>query len=290
MTSILPSLLVLGLAVGSMYALFAVSFGLIFNVTQIFHFAHGAVICVGGYVVYLLVSQLGWPIWTGLVSAIVAAAALGAFIELAIYHPLRNSGAPHVAMFLTSVGVLIVQEGLLGALFGPGVVVFKFLPLESVRFGPISLTTANIAMFAAWPLIGLTFAYLRWTRLGRFMRAVSDTPTVAVNVGIDLDRTYLLAFLLGSALTVPAVIMYAWYQGLTPMSGLSTVLISSAAVIIAGQGGVLASAVVALGLGIVQATAVLVLPSGWQDALVFTILLLVIVVRPRGVFGRALGW
>lgn len=273
-----------------MYALFAVSFGLIFNVTHIFHFAHGAVICVGGYIVFLLVSKMGWPIWVGVPSAIVAAAALGAFIELAIYRPLRHSGAPYVAMFLTSVGVLIIEEGLIGAVFGPGVVVFDFLPLKNVNLGPFSMMTANIAMFAAWPLIGLTVAYLRWTRMGRFMRAVSDTPTVAANVGIDIDYIYLLAFLLGSALTVPAVLMYAWYQGLTPMSGLSTVLISSAAVIIGGRGGVLAAAGAALCLGVVQAIAILLLPSGWQDALVFTILLLVIVIRPRGVFGGALRW
>ena len=287
---VLPTLLALGLSVGSMYALFAVSFGLIFNVTHIFHFAHGAVICAGGYVVFWLVSQLGWPIWAGLTIAIAVAAILGAVIELAIYRPLRNNGAPYVALFLTSVGVLIIEEGLLGAIFGPGVVVFGFLPLKSVSFGPVNVTTANIAMLASWPLIGLTAAYMRWTRLGRFMRAVSDTPAVATNVGIDRDAIYLVAFVFGSALTVPAVLMYAWYQGLTPMSGLSTVLISSAAVIIGGRGGVLPAAVAALCLGVVQAMAIFLLPSGWQEALVFTILLLVIVIRPQGVFARAPRW
>ena len=290
MATMLPSLLVIGLSVGSMYALFAVSFGLIFNVTHIFHFAHGAVICVGGYIVFLLVSVLGWPVWLGVPGAIAAAAALCAFIELAIYRPLRHGGAPHVALFLTSLGVLIVEQGLIGAIFGPGVIVFNFLPLENVSIGPFNMTTANIAMFAAWPLIGLTVAYLRWTRLGRFMRAVSDTPAVAANVGIDLDHTYLLAFLLGSALTVPAVLMYAWNQGLTPTSGLSTVLISSAAVIIGGRGGILAAAVAALRPGIVEAIAILLLPGGWQDVVVFTILLLVIVLRPQGIFAASVRW
>lgn len=287
----LVDLLALGLSVGSMYALFAVSFGLIFNVTHIFHFAHGAVIVVGGYVAYLLVSQLGWPIWLGIIGAIAAAAALGALIEIAIYRPLRHGGAHHAALFLTSVGVLIVIEGLTGAIFGPNVVIFSFLPLKQAHFGPFNLTTANVAMFAAWPLIALVVAYLRWTRLGRFMRAASDTPAVAETIGIDLDDTYMLAFLLGSALTVPGVLMYVWYQGLTPMSGLNMVLIASAAVIIGGRsGGILPAALAALCLGIVQAFAILLLPSGWQDAVVFTILLLVIAIRPRGVFGRVLRW
>jgi branched-chain amino acid transport system permease protein len=283
---ILPSLLALGLAVGSMYALFAVSFGLIFRVTHIFHFAHGAVICAGGYTLFVLIVRLGWPIWAGIIGAIFVAALLGAGIERAIYRPLRRMGAPHLALFLTSVGVLVVMQGFLGAVFGPGVAVFSFLPLASVTLGPISLTTANIAMFGAWPLIALVVLWLRYARLGRFMRAVSDTPAVAVNVGIDLDRTYLVAFLLGSALTVPAVLMYAWYQGITPMSGLDTVLISSAAVIIGGSAGSPAAAVAALGLGVVQAVGILLLPSGWQEAVMFAILLLVIVLRPQGVFSR----
>lgn len=284
------TLLVLGLTVGSMYALFAVSFGLIFNVTHIFHFAHGAVISAAGYLVFVLVSRLGWPLWLGVLVAIVAAALLGAAIEIAIYRPLRRSGAPHVALFLSSVGILTMMEGLVGALFGPGVVVFRFLPLERVRLGPLDVTTANIAMLAAWPIIALVIAYLLRAPSGRFMRAVADTPSVATNVGIDLDRTYVVSFLLGSALTVPATLMYAWYQGLTPMTGLSTILISSAAVIIGGRGGILPGAIAALGLGIVQAIAIVLLPSGWQDAVVFTILLAVIVLRPHGVFGRALRW
>lgn len=288
---ILVDLLALGLSVGSMYALFAVSFGLIFNVTHIFHFAHGAVIVVGGYVAYLLVSALGWPIWLGITGAILAATVLGCLIEITIYRPLRHRGAHHAALFLISVGILIVVEGLSGAIFGPNVVIFNFLPLKPVQFGLLNLTTANLAMFAAWPLIVLVVAYLRWTRLGRFMRAVSDTPSVAVSVGIDLDHTYLLSFMLGSALTVPGVLMFVWYQGLTPMSGLSMVLVASAAVIIGGRsGGVLPAALAALCLGVVQAFAILLLPSGWQDAVVFTILLLVIAIRPRGVFGRVLRW
>jgi|SRR5579875_63129 branched-chain amino acid transport system permease protein len=288
--SIFLTLVVLGLTVGSMYALFAASFGLIFNVTRIFHFAHGAVISAAGYLMFVLVSRLGWPLWLGVFGAIVAAALLGALIELVIYRPLRRSNAPHVALFLTSVGVLTVMEGLIGAIFGPGVVVFRFLPLERVHVGLFDVTTANVAMLAVWPLIGLALVYLLWTRSGRFMRAVADTPEVAMNIGIDLDATFLMAFLLGSALTVPATLVYAWYQGLTPMTGLSTILISSAAVVIGGRGGLLPGAVAALCLGVVQAIAIVLLPSGWQDAVVFTILLLVIVLRPRGVFGRVLRW
>ena len=288
--TVLLTLLLLGLTVGSMYALFAVSFGLIYNVTHIFHFAHGAVISAAGYFIYVLVTVLGWPVWLGIVLAVPFAAGLGAAIELWFYRPLRRRGAPHVALFLTSVGILTVAEGLFGVIFGPGVVPLKFLPLVAIHLGEVSLTSANISMLFAWVFIALVVAYLRITRSGRFMRAVADTPAVAASTGIDLERTYLVSFLLGSALTVPAILMYAWYQGLTPAAGLSTILISSAAVIIGGPTGVLSGAIAALALGVLQAVAIVFLPSGWQDAIVFSVLFVVIVLRPKGVFGIAFRW
>jgi branched-chain amino acid transport system permease protein len=276
---LLLSLLLIGFTVGSMYALFAVSFGLIYNVTHIFHFAHGAVIGAGGYLLYLFVAIMGWPIWIAIAVTVVLVAALGAGIELGFYRPLRRRGAPNVAFFLTSVGVLILAEGAFGALFGPGVVTLKFLPLVAVHVGGVATTSANLAMLGSWLFIMLAIAYLASTRSGRFMRAVSDTPAVAATVGIDIERTYLVSFVLGSALTVPAIVMFAWSQGLTPLTGLNSILIASAAVIIGGRAGMLPGALAALGLGIVQAIAIVFLPSGWQDAVVFSILLLVIVLR-----------
>jgi branched-chain amino acid transport system permease protein len=288
--SLLLTLTLLGLTVGSLYALFAVSFGVIYNVTHIFHFAHGAVIGTAGYLIYVFVTVLGWPVWLGILVVIPIAALLGAAIELVFYRPLRRREAPHVAFFLTSVGILIIAEGLFGTIFGPGVVQYKFLPLESVHLGGVTMTNANLAMVSAWAFVALAVAYLLATRTGRFMRAVADTPAVAGSVGVNLERTYLVSFLLGSALTVPGIALYGWVQGITPLSGLSVLLISSAAVIIGGRTGVLAGAIAAFVLGIVQALALVFLPSGWQDAVVFSLLVIVLVARPNGVFGRAFRW
>jgi len=288
--SLLLTLALLGLTVGSLYALFAVSFGVIYNVTHIFHLAHGAVIGTAGYVIFFLAAKLGWPVWLAILAAVPVAAALGAAIELAFYRPLRRRDAPHVAFFLTSVGILIVAEGLFGTIFGPGVMAYGFLPLAPVPLGPTTLPNANLAMLAAWAFVALAVAYVLATRTGRFMRAVADTPGVAATVGVDLDRTYLVSFLLGSALTVPGVVLYAWTQGLTPLSGLNVLLVASAAVVIGGRTGLLSGAIAALGLGIVQAVALVFLPSGWQDAVVFSLLFLVIALRPDGVFGRTFRW
>lgn len=288
--SLLVTLVLLGLTVGSLYALFAVSFGVIYNVTHIFHLAHGAVIGAAGYLIFFLVSRLDWPVWLGIVVAVPVAAAIGAAVELGFYRPLRRRNAPHVAFFLTSVGILIVAEGLFGTIFGPGTVTYTFLPLAAVPLGPTSMPNANLAMLSAWAFVALAVAYVLATRTGRFMRAVADTPVVAASVGVDIERTYLISFLLGSALTVPGVVLYVWAQGLTPLSGLNVLLVASAAVIIGGRTGLLSGAIAAFGLGIVQAVALVFLPSGWQDVVVFTILFFVLVVRPNGVFGRAFRW
>ncbi len=151
--SLLVTLVLLGLTVGSLYALFAVSFGVIYNVTHIFHLAHGAVIGAAGYLIFFLVSRLGWPVWLGIVVAVPVAAAIGAAIELGFYRPLRRRNAPHVAFFLTSVGILIVAEGLFGTIFGPGGITYSFLPLASVPLGPTSMPNANLAMLSGWAFV-----------------------------------------------------------------------------------------------------------------------------------------
>ena len=288
--TLLLTLALLGLTVGSLYALFAVSFAVIYNVTHIFHLAHGAVIGAAGYVVFFLAAKLSWPVWLAILAAVPVAAALGAAIELAFYRPLRRRDAPHVAFFLTSVGILIVAEGLFGTIFGPGVMAFSFLPLAAVPLGPTTLPNANLAMLAAWSFISLAVAYVLATRTGRFMRAVADTPGVAASVGVDLDRTYLveLSPRLGAHRAGRRTLRMD--AGTHPAERAQRV-----------TGGVgrgrhrrphrpFAGAIAALFLGIVQAMALVFLPSGWQDAVVFTLLFLVIAVRPDGVFGRAFRW
>lgn len=284
------NLALLGLTVGSMYALLAVSFGFIFNVTHIFHLAHGAVITMAGYGFFMLAGQAHWPLILAIPGAMVIAAAAGILIEIGIYRALRKHSAPHVTLFLASVGILTVVEGGLGVLFGPGVVPLNFLPNHPVTLGAFTLSTSNVAMLFSWIFIAAILAFVIFAPSGRFMRAVGDNETVAQFAGIDIDKSYLLSFALGSALTVPGVIMYSWYQGLSPGMGLNTILVASAAVIIGGRHALLPGAIVALALGILQSVVIAVLPTSWQDAVVYGILLLVILARPQGLFGRRLRW
>jgi branched-subunit amino acid ABC-type transport system permease component len=145
-------------------------------------------------------------------------------------------------------------------------------------------------MLASWPLICLVIVFLLRARDGRFLRAVGDDEQVATSLGISVDRMFALSFALGSALVVPGAVLYGWSQGLVPVMGLNAILIASAAVIIGGRYGLLPGAIVALALGTVQSLLVAIVPTGWQDAVIFALLLAALLIRPQGIFGYALRW
>jgi branched-subunit amino acid ABC-type transport system permease component len=287
---LLLNLAAAGLTLGSMYALLAVSFALIYNVTHVFHLAHGATFALGAYLVYWFSASLGWPLLAALAISLVITAAVGVAMEVGLYRPLRRAGATHMILFLASVGLLIVVQGLLGLTFGTATLSFATLPFESVPFGPITVTSPNVAMLLSWPLIVLVIVYLLRARDGRLLRAVGDDQRVSTSLGIPVDRMFSLSFALGSGLVVPAAVLYGWSQGLVPVMGLNAILIASAAVIIGGRYGLLPGAIVALVLGTVQSLLVAFVPTGWQDAMIFALLLAALLVRPQGVFGYSLRW
>jgi branched-subunit amino acid ABC-type transport system permease component len=290
MLDLLLNLAAVGLTVGSLYALIAVSFGLIFNMTHVFHLAHGAVFTIGGYLVYWLTAIANVPLPVSVLVSVAVAAALGIAVELGLYRPLREAAAPPMILFLGSVGVLVVVEGLVGLTFGSGSLTIAALPLQPMTVGPVTITTANLAMLSGWLLIALVVAYLVNSRNGRFLRAVADQPRVAASLGVPVRRTFLLSFALGSGLAVPAALLYGWSQGFTPTMGLNAILIASAAVIIGGRTGLLPGAVVALVLGTIQAILVAFVPTGWQEGATFAILLAVLLMRPQGLAEYAFRW
>jgi branched-chain amino acid transport system permease protein len=289
MLSLVLNLAIVGLTLGSMYALLAVSFALIFNVTHVFHLAHGATVTLGAYAVYWL-AAIGLPFAAAVVGGLVVAAGFGLLVEVWLYRPLRRANCQPMILFLASVGALTIVEGMVGVLFGTQTLTFKALPLEPVALGGLTLPSANVAMPLSWLLIAAVVVYMLRTRSGKFLRAVGDSPRVAQALGISLDLMFGLSFVLGSALAVFSAILYGWSQGLTPVMGLNSILIGSDAVIIGGRHGVLPGAIVALALGTLQAVLVAFIPTGWQDGATFAILLVALLLRPQGVFGYSLPW
>lgn len=281
-------LLVNGVIAGSLYALVACSFGLILGTTGTFHFAHGVVYAAGAYGAYFAASR-GLPLWAAVGVGIAGAALLGVLIEIVVYRPLRKIAASPLVILIASLGTLIVLENAIAIGFSTDAKVLEGFPRRGVIVGGVGFTTLHVTMVAVSLVVFLgLLAFLRWTRTGRAIRAVANSPEMAEIVGIDTGRVFLLVFAIGSALAAPAAILIMMDRGGTPDMGMEAILIAAIAVIVGGIGSVPGAALGALIIGLAQNLGVMKIPSEWQAAIAFGLLLVVVILRPHGLLGKKL--
>jgi branched-chain amino acid transport system permease protein len=281
-------LLATGLVVGSLYALCALGWGLIYGTTLHFHVAHGAVFTLAAYFAYVGQKLLHLPLAVACVLAVAGAALAGLLIDLLVYQRLEARGAVRTTVFIASLGVLIVLENVVALLFGPDPLRMDVGRLASaVEIGPVFLTGLHL-MTVALALAGYLalMAFLTRTRAGHAVRAVSSSPEMARTVGIDLRRIQLLTYALGSAVSAPAGILVALDVGAEPYRGTQFVLLASVGVILGGIGSIPGALLGGLFIGLLENLGVWQIPSEWQSAISFGVFLVFIVVRPRGFFGR----
>ena len=281
-------LLATGLVVGSIYALCALGWGLIYGTTLHFHVAHGAVFTLAAYYAWLGQQRLGLPLVAAIVLAIAAAAASGLLIDLLLYQPLERRGAIRTTVFISSLGLLIVVENVLAILFTPDPLRMDIGVLQhAVQLGPVFLTWLHVlaVVLAIGGYLAL-MAFLKRSRAGQAIRAVSSSPEMARTVGIDLGRIQLLTYAIGSAIAAPAGIIVAMDVGAEPYRGTTFVLLASVGVILGGIGSIPGAMVGALFLGLLENLGIWQIPSEWQSAISFGVFLVFIVLKPRGFFGR----
>jgi len=277
-----------GLVVGSLYALCALGWGLIYGTTLHFHVAHGAVFTLAAYYAYAGQKLLGLPLAAAVIGAIAAAALSGLLIDFFIYQPLERRGALRTTLFIASLGLLTLIENLLAILFTPDPLRMDVGWLaDAVQIGPVFLTRLHLVSVASATLGFLALmAFLRYSLSGRAIRAVASSPEMARTVGIDLRRVHLLTYAVGSAISAPAGILVAMDVGVEPYRGTTFVLLASVAVIMGGIGSIPGALLGALVLALLENLGVWKIPSEWQSSISFGVFLFFIVVRPRGFFGR----
>ena len=285
---LLLQLLATGLVVGSLYALCALGWGLIYGTTLHFHVAHGAVFSLAAYFAYVGQKLLHLPLGVAVVAAILAAAAAGLLIDLLLYQQLERRGALRTSLFIASLGLLILIENLLAIVFTPDPMRMDIGVLDtSLVIGPVFLTYLHVltVVLAVAGYLALML-FLKRSRWGQAIRAVSSSPEMARTVGIDLKRVHLLTYAIGSALAAPAGILVAMDVGAEPFRGTRFVLLASVAVIMGGIGSIPGAMLGGLFLGLLENVGIWQLPSEWQLAISFGVFLLFILLRPRGFFGR----
>ncbi len=221
-----------GVVVGSLYALCALGWGIIYGTTLHFHVAHGAVFTLAAYYAYVGQKLLGLPLAAAVIVAIAAAAASGLLIDRLLYQPLERRGAVRTTLFIASLGLLILVENALAILFTPDPLRMDIGVLQtSIRLGPVFLTYLHVATVAL-AVIGYAalVLFLKRTRWGQAIRAVSSSPDMARTVGINLGRVHLLTYAIGSAISAPAGILVAMDVGAEPYRGTTFVLLASVGV------------------------------------------------------------
>lgn len=277
-----------GILAGSVYALVALGFSIIYSTVRFFHFAHGAVYTAGAYFAYLLFVLNKWPFAVAVAAAVVLAALLGVAIEFFIYKPIKRQRASGTILLIASLGVFIVLQNLISLFFGDDT---KTIRSGEVRVGlnvlEARITLVQIAIIlTSLVLFALTAIILKRSKIGKALRAVANDPELAVVAGLDKDKIIYFTYFVGSALAAFAAILISLDIDMTPLMGFQAMLYGVVAVVIGGLGNTLGAYFGGLLLGLAQHLGVWYISSKWQDAIAFVILILFLLFRPQGFFGK----
>jgi branched-chain amino acid transport system permease protein len=287
--SVFAQLAVNGTVAGSVYALVAVGFALIFTASRVFHFAHGGVYTFSAFAGYTALVTFKLGLVAGFLAAILVAALIGVLINIFLYEPMKAGGvSPFVAM-ISSFGVLIIITHVTAIIWGSNPVVLSRGGQATIyHLGSIYTTDAQILIigFAAALAIAL-FVFFRYTRLGVAIRAMGNDSELAEVVGMSAKRLRNISFLVGSALVGVSAMLIGLNVGIIDFNmGMDIILMATVAMIIGGLGNVGAAACGGFVLGMIQNIAIWKIESKWQLALSFAILIIVLLFRPSGLFGE----
>ena len=279
-----------GLFLGSIYALFALGYTLVFGVLHQLNLAHQAVFMLGAFAGWVLAVSLGWPLWAAGIGAVAAGALLGLLIERIAFAPLRNRPDAHFAGLISSIalGIILVAVGL--GVFGPDTQRFPPEAFPGLRFSiagaSVSLLQIVILVVAVALMLGLNWLVVS-TRLGRALRAVAENERAARVLGVDVERVTMATYMLSSALGAAAGMMFALaFNTIRVEMGLAVELKGLAVIIVGGLGSLPGAMVGGLILGLAEVFSIVWIGSGWRDAVAFSLLFAILLIRPQGLFGR----
>jgi branched-chain amino acid transport system permease protein len=276
-----------GLAMGSLYALSALGFGLIYNTTRVFHIAYGAVYTVSAYLLFALWTQYKIPLGIALIIASILTILLGILIDIHVYQPLLRQNSSFLIVMISSLAVYIITVNIIVLIFGNEIKVLRSGVATTFSLGQVILSDIQILQIVAFAFVFFTLVlFLKWTNFGKIIRAMRDNPDLLSLMGIDLQKVRWLIFGLGSLLAGLAAMLQALDVGIDPNIGMSAVLIAAVAVIIGGVGILEAPAFGGLLLGVLQSVVIWQASGRWQEAVTFALLILFLLFKPEGIFGQ----
>ncbi len=279
-------LLAQGLITASFYALAGVSWGIIYRTTLTFHFSHHLVFTTAGYAAALITSELRLPVSVGLAGAVLCAVLLGCAIDAVLYRRLRKAGATKATTFLASLGLATAGVAVLLMLFSSNPRSLRGFPVKTLSLGPVYFTTADVAMVVvSLAAIGALLLFLGRSRYGKVIRAVGSNREMALNVGIDIDRIYLLVYAIGSGLFGVAAFLFTAKNVAYPTMGILPFFMSFTAVFLGGVPSIWGHALAGFVLGFAENLGMALLPGEYKIMIAYGILFIVILIKPEGLLG-----
>ena len=278
-----------GLVSGSYFALGAVGLTLVYGILKLVNFAHGDFLTFGAYMAFLANVTLGWPVVAAVAFGVAATAVLGIGLEVALWRPMRAKGAGMLQLLLMTLGLAFLLRNGIQFVAGTQLRSLNVNVTSAIAFGSFRIgRTELIVVVVGFAVLLLVAAMLKYTLLGKQMRALSDNFDLAETTGVDTNRIVLVTWVFAGGLAGLAGVLYAASIGsMTPNIGFDLLLSLFAAVIVGGIGNAYGALAGGILLGVVQEWSTLFFAARWKLAVGFVILILVLIVRPQGLFGQA---
>lgn len=279
--------LINGLSLGSIYALIALGYTMVYGIIKLINFAHGDIYMLGAYIGFICTAQLGMGFFSALITAMALCALIGVVIERIAYKPLRN--ATRITALITAIGVSYFLEASTQKVMGTGVKTFpQVLANQKIMLGGVMITTQQIAIFVITIVLMLLLQYIvRKTKVGRAMRAVSVDADAARLMGVNVDMTISYTFAIGSALASAAgVLVGLYYNSINPLMGMLPGVKAFIAAVFGGIGIIPGAMFGGFFIGIVETLVSGYGSSLYKDAVVYIILIIILVVKPAGLLGK----
>lgn len=281
--------LVNGLTLGSVYAVIAIGYTLVFGVLNIVNMAHGGIIMMGAYIGLLLVTVAGWGLFPALIGAMVGGAILGYLLEVLALRPLRGKKVTHLAPLISTIGVSIFLESAALLVFGPQTRAFPTDYNQLMDFGLFKISEIQIiSMGTAIVLMVLLTLLLNKTKIGKAVRATAENIETASLLGIHTRRIITFTVMLASALGAAAGVLIALsFNDIEPTMGTSMGFKGLAVLIMGGLGNVGGAMAGGFILGVAEVFSVAYGASSFRDAVAFGLIILILFIRPQGLFAKA---
>lgn len=283
------SYLINGISLGSVYAIIALGYTMVYGIARMLNFAHGDIIMVGGFTVFTIVTTMGGSPVVGILASVVVCTVLGVTIERVAYRPLRD--ASPLAVLITAIGVSYLLQNVALLIFGSNARQFTSVitvPALKLAGGKLSISSVTIVTILSCIVIMATLmTFINKTKMGQAMLAVSEDRGAATLMGINVNRTISVTFAIGSALAaVAGVLLCSAYPSLSPYTGSMPGIKAFVAAVFGGIGSIPGAFIGGILLGIIENLAKAYISSQLSDAIVFSVLIIVLLVRPTGILGK----